>query len=170
MSNDDHGERALDNALPWDSIAAARYSKTVMEHPSLTLLRELHLKRVADDPAFKALLAQEQAIEEARQLRSISLNKKKRQADHDLKKVEQRARENELRVAKGLEPLPANPDNDKDDDDKGDEPEIDILLDEAANVLTDWIIGATAGKRLVENFEIKTATSLQPEHQPTHSE
>ena len=56
-----------------------------MEHPSLALLREQHEKRVATDPAFQALLAQEQAIEEARQLSSISLNKAKRQADHDTK-------------------------------------------------------------------------------------
>ena len=172
LSNEDHGERALKNALPWDSIAAARYDKTMMEHPSLTLLREQHEKRVANDPAFQALLAQEQAIEEARQLHAISLNKAARKAEHDTKKVEQRARENALRIAKGLEALPANPDDDKDEDDdaKDDEPKIDILLDEAANVLTDWIIGATAGKRLVENFDMETSSEFKPERRSAQAE
>ncbi|MEM7465742.1 MAG: carboxy terminal-processing peptidase [Pseudomonadota bacterium] len=157
LSSEDHGERALDNALPWDSIAAARYNKSVSEHPSIKLLREQHERRVAEDPAFQALLAQEAAIEEARQLRSISLNKQQRESEHERKKLEQRARENELRVAKGLDALPANPDDDpEEDNDKDDEPEIDLLLDEAANVLTDWIIGTSTGKRLVENFDLKT--------------
>ncbi|MGR8949835.1 MAG: carboxy terminal-processing peptidase [Gammaproteobacteria bacterium] len=173
LSTEDHGERALENALPWDSIAAARYNKAVTEHPSIMILREQHQKRVMTDPAFQALLAQEAAIEEARQLTSISLNKAKRKADHDRKKVEQRARENELRVAKGLPPLPADPGNDDrdatDKDDK-DEPEIDILLDEAANVLTDWIIGATVGKRLVENFESPGETDLGEDRRAAHAD
>ena len=172
LSNDDHGERALDNALPWDSIAAARYNKTATAHPSLNVLREQHNKRVSNDPAFQALLAQEQAIEEARQLRSISLNKAKRQTEHNTKKLEQRARENELRLAKGLDPLPADPDDDDDDatDKDEDEPEIDILLDEAANVLTDWIIGATEGKRLVVNFEVETPTEFNDERRSAQAE
>lgn len=160
LSSDDHGERALENALPWDSIAAARYKKAIVEHPSIAELRKQHEDRVAKDDAFQALLAQEQAIEEARQLNSISLKKSERQADHKRKKIEQRARENELRVARGLAPLPKNPEEDDEDEDDKDKPEFDILLDEAANVLTDWIAGATTGKRLVENFDVKNGTAI----------
>ena len=170
LSSEDHGERALKNALPWDSIAAARYNKTVTEHPSLAILREQHQKRVSTDPAFQALLAQEAAIEEARQLRSISLNKAERQAEHDRKKLEQRSRENELRVAKGLPALPADPDDDEEKEDDEDEPEIDILLDEAANVLTDWIIGATAGKRLVENFDLQDSAEVSEDRRAAQTE
>lgn len=160
LSSDDHGERALENALPWDSIAAARYNKTVTEHPSIAVLRDQHEKRVAKDPAFQAVLAQEQAIEEARQLDSISLKKSERQADYKRKKLDQRTRENELLLARGLDLLPANPDDDPEDDEKADKdkdkPEFDILLDEAANVLTDWIAGASPSKRLVENIDLQT--------------
>lgn len=169
LSSDDHGERALENALPWDSIAAARYQKAISEHPSITQLREQHEQRVANDPAFQAVLAQEQAIEEARQLDSISLKKSERAADHRRKKLEQRARENELRVARGLDPLPGDPDADPEKaDDDDEEPNFDIMLDEAANVLTDWIIGATVGKRLVVNFDSKTDGALVTEHREAH--
>ena len=68
--------------------------------------------------------------------------------------------------------MPANPDDDEEDDaDKNeDEPEIDILLDEAANVLTDWIIGATEGKRLVENFEMESPAEFTNERRSAQAE
>ena len=50
--SDDHGERALDNALPWARIDAARYVPANDVDGALAALRRQHEARVRDDAAF----------------------------------------------------------------------------------------------------------------------
>ena len=158
MSDDDHGERSLDNALPWASIDPARFTPVAYSEDRIDSVRILHEKRIAADTAFQALLATERAISEAQKQKALSLREDKRRAEHDKARAEQRARENQIRVARGLPPLPADavtPETDEEDDEfrKPDDKDkaLDVILSEAGNVLTDWIYADTADKRLVDN-------------------
>lgn len=153
--SDDHGERALDNALPWARIDAARYDPANDVDGALAALRRQHESRVREDAAFEALKEQELAVEEAAAKEALSLVESVRREELDKAKREQRERENRIRAARGLPPLPdedeapaekdiadavaaaEGPDNDD---------ELDILLREAANILTDFIrVSGAAG-------------------------
>ena len=154
LSADDHGERALENALPWDQIAAARFKPVGSDIDELAMLRELHKSRVAVDPAFQAVLAQEEAIEVARERQEVSLVFEKRKAEHDKNKREQRELENQIRVAHGLEPLAFNPNEDEDEDedaDQDDEENFDVILDEAGFVVADMVRSIAPVNRLVDS-------------------
>ena len=156
LSTDEHGERALENALPWDQIAAARFKPTANDFDEIATIRELHESRVAVDPAFQAVLAQEAAIDVARQRQEISLVFETRKAEHDKNKREQRERENQIRVAHGLEPLAFTPDEDAQEDEdedptKDDDETFDVILDEASFVVADMIRTVTPISRLVDS-------------------
>ena len=166
MDDDDHGERSLDNALPWAAIDPARFTSVSYSEDRLGSVRKLHEKRIAGDSAFQALLATERAVSEAQKQKALSLREDKRRAEHDKARNEQRARENQIRIARGLEPLPADAattetDEEEDEFRKPDEKDkaLDVILSEAGDVLTDWIYADTADKRLVDNDrEAKTAS------------
>ena len=150
LSTTDQGESALDNALPWDKIAAARFRPARNELSDVASLQRQHEKRVASDPAFQAVLAQEAAIEIARQRNEVSLVFDARKAEHDKNKREQRERENQIRVAHGLDPLSADVDDSKDSEKKDEEPKFDVILDEASLIVADMLRGASPVTRLVD--------------------
>jgi carboxyl-terminal processing protease len=153
LSADDHGERALSNALPWDHIAAARYTPVSQHIDGIEMLRELHEARVAKDPAFQAVLAQEAAIKVARERQEVSLLFETRKVEYDKNKREQRERENQIRVAHGLAALPADTDPTETDDNAEDEDEesFDVVLDEASLIVADMLRGFSPVERLVDN-------------------
>ena len=74
VSQDDQGERSLDNALPWASIEAARYHSLDWPTAQLGKLRSAHDQRLVKDRAFQALYAMEEAIKQAREQKTLSLN------------------------------------------------------------------------------------------------
>ena len=154
VSLEDHGERSLDNALPWASIQPARYRQVSFDDEALPAVRALHEARVLADPAFQALLDTEKAIKEARDKTRISLVESVRRAEHERARRDQRARENAIRVAHGLEALPDDPDDDPEQNDEDQEDEddnLDVVLDEAGRILRDWMTGgARMDKRLVD--------------------
>lgn len=154
LSSDEHGERALSNALPWARIAAARFTPLRDGVNGIDTLRERHESRVAVDPAFQALLAQEAAIKLARERRSVSLVYEQRKAEYNKRKREQRLRENQIRTAHGLEPLPEESDlaeASTDDDEKNDDENFDVVLDEAGLIVFDMVRALSPVARLVEN-------------------
>ncbi|MFP6680932.1 MAG: carboxy terminal-processing peptidase, partial [Gammaproteobacteria bacterium] len=153
LSAEDHGERALDNALPWDQITAARFKPMASKNDQIAMLRELHESRVAIDPAFQAFLAQEAAIELARDRQEVSLVFAVRKAEHDKNKREQDERQNQIRIAHGLEPLAPDVQNSEDKDEeiqKKNEEDFDVVLDEASFVVADMIRGIAPINRLVD--------------------
>lgn len=164
VDDEDHGERSLDNALPWAAIDPARFTAVNFSPARIDSVRALHEKRVASDTAFQALLASERAMYDAQKQDSLSLREDKRRAEHDKARTEQRARENQIRVARGLPPLPADqvtPEDEEEEDEfsKPDEKDkaLDVVLSEAGNILTDWIHGDGAEQRLVDNESAKRA-------------
>lgn len=175
VDDEDHGERSLDNALPWAAIDPARFTAVNFSPARIDSVRALHEKRVASDTAFQALLASERAMYDAQKQDSLSLREDKRRAEHDKARTEQRARENQIRVARGLPPLPADqvtPEDEEEEDEfsKPDEKDkaLDVVLSEAGNILTDWIHGDGAEQRLVDNESAKRApgaTAARPARQ-----
>lgn len=149
LSTKDQGERALKNALPFAHIAAVRFAPSMESLGPVADLRKRHDARMAEDKAYRALLAQEKAMQDAADRKSVSLLESKRRAEHEKARREQRARENEIRVAHGREPLPAEPEQEADDDDaldlaegeddKKDPDDFDVVLEEASKVLGDYI-------------------------------
>ena len=104
------------------------------------------------DQAYLALLAQERAVQAQADRTSLSLLATRRKAEHEQSRLDQRARENAIRVAHGKAPLPAvpEPDTDEEDEDsktadedggKGKQPgDFDVVLEEASKVLNDVIV------------------------------
>lgn len=155
--DEDYGERSLENALPWASIEPAKYVRVAFADNELPGLRTAHEQRIAHDDSFQALLASEKAVDEAREKTTVSLQESVRRAEYQQSRRDQRARENAIRVAHGLERLPDEPDpgegvtGDADDlnDDEAEETDkaledVDVVLDEVGEIFRDWITGVQA--------------------------
>ncbi|MFT4562039.1 MAG: carboxyl-terminal processing protease [Gammaproteobacteria bacterium] len=157
LSTDDQGERALDNALPWAEIPAARFKPAGNDLGGISMLKGLHLARVAKDPAFQAVLAQEAAIETARKRKEVSLAFDKRKAEYDNNKRDQHGRENQIRVAHGLKAKTPEEfayeedDNNDVSDDEDEEEKFDVILDEAGFVVADIVRSMSPDSRLVDS-------------------
>ena len=98
-------------------------------------------------------MAQEAAIELARDRQEVSLLFAVRKAEHDKNKREQKERQNQIRIAHGLEPLAPDVQDSEDEDDeiqKKNEEDFDVVLDEASFVVADMIRGAAPVSRLAD--------------------
>lgn len=135
-----YGERALDNALPWAHIKAAEHLNLGMADAAD--LHEKAARRVAVDPGFVYLVAQEQEIMRMDKRDTVSLNEQVRRAEWDQREQAQLERRNRLRTYRGLAPL-KNLNRDDEEtvtDDAVDEEGIKrVMRDEAAHVLADAI-------------------------------
>ena len=138
----DYGERALENALPWDRIDPTRYSKVSAPKSFYQTARERHETRIRSSRAFALLLEQHALFKKNTQRKSAPLEKNKRKAERDHVHETQNALNKELRIAQGLPPLPKQDetaDTDLDTSDTEDTPH-DLLLHESARILSDLII------------------------------
>lgn len=149
---EDFGERSLDNALPWDKVAPARFVPASAPVSSFEEVRRRHEARIKTDKAFNLLMDELRLVRDASERTEVSLNEKKRKAEREALLLAQRRVENELRVAQGLEPLSEavslEEDADEDQDgrdlsaeEKKFEPE-NVLLQESAHILIDLITPA----------------------------
>ena len=102
FDKDKIGESALDEALPWDTIRAAKYDYDEHIHSSLNKLRKQHESRSVNDPDFVFLREQKKLIAELRKQTQISLNETTRKAEQAQNDDKRLALENERRQAKGL--------------------------------------------------------------------
>ena len=153
ISLEDHGERALDNALPWARIDAAKFKPVNLVPGALDAARRLHEERILQDSAFQAIIGIERAVMDARNKKELSLVEAVRKQEHETARRKQRQRENQIRIARGLEPLPEDDADEKDEDrsarDEEEDDRLDVILSEAASILRDWIAAQTPDKRLV---------------------
>ncbi|MBI4694808.1 MAG: carboxy terminal-processing peptidase [Gammaproteobacteria bacterium] len=160
FSNDHVGERALENALPFAEIPPVQFTPANKVPGNLTRVAKEHSERVQGDSGFQALLAQERALQEARDQKELSLLESKRKQEHDKQRREQRERENQIRVAHGAKPLPEKPAAEEDtaEADDGDDfatrkkdgDKFDVVLEEAGKVLRD-VIRVAAPSSLATN-------------------
>ncbi len=158
------GESALDDAMPWDMIQPAVYPRSHHIQPILAELNSKHDERAADDPDFQYFEALAQRSRENNRRTHISLNEKEREQQ---KKDEDNWRldlENQLRLAKGEEPLASLDDLDdvEVDEEEVEDPTSDPMVRESANILLDYI-GLTRQIAYVEDMERAAgpATTIQ---------
>lgn len=138
------GERALENALEWSKIEASSYVPHGPLGGHIEDLRVRHEDRVNADPGFSYLVREAKLAKDSAERKSISLSEPLRQAERDERERSSLARENELRVAKGL---PVRDPNDESNDVTGlDEVLGDAVLNETARILLDSL-SSLAAKR-----------------------
>ena len=137
----DHGERGLDNALPWASIKPAAHDQ--LGDTSVSGLRTASEQRTAKNPGFHFLLAEEDDLIELEQRKTVSLRESVRRAEWEEREQQRLDRRNSLREFRGLPPLAALDDDDEKaavaDEDKDEEGIMRIMLEESANILADHI-------------------------------
>ena len=127
---DDVGESSRPGALPWDQITATRFSSELPLDNTIVSLSEGQQVRSVGDPDFQYLVQDIAALDAIRTQNSVSLNLEVRRAEMDARRQARFDRENDRRVALGLEPLESA--------EKLDEAERpDILLQQAAEIATD---------------------------------
>jgi len=153
IQSDDHGESALDNALPWDQIAPASFVPIAAGfRAQLPYAIAQHQARVKHDDGFQVLLEEARLVKEARDRTQVSLVEEQRRLEQQETRKTNHDLQNRLRVARGLEPLPepditdehdevasAQTDNETEQDSEDEPKPLDIVLNEAAAVLADLI-------------------------------
>jgi carboxyl-terminal processing protease len=145
----EYGESAYDNALPYTTISPASYRAYGDLSGLLPVLEARHQERVAKDTEFQFWKEDVEDYRVRRQRTEISLNLENRRAERDALEARREARR-KARTAAGLDIVPgADPRPDdgltaeergvqSDDADEDSQPS-DVLLTEAARILSDAV-------------------------------
>lgn len=135
------GESALESSLPWDRIAGVPFKTSTVSttEPSVALLASAEDARAQRDPDYRWLVSDIAAIDTLRGQHSVSLNLKVRREERAREDKERLERENSRRVAKNLPPLKTVAELDK-----AKEGQPDVMLDQAAQIMTDVVAGVRA--------------------------
>jgi carboxyl-terminal processing protease len=137
----DWGESREDNALPWDKIAKAKYTKLNDVSPDVTYLSSLHHERIKNNQEFNYLRDDIVVYKAEKDDKSISLNLLQRQAKRDNRKSKQLIRANERLLAMHKEKVKSLDDLPEELDD------LDPFLDETAKITFDLVsLGIVAKK------------------------
>jgi carboxyl-terminal processing protease len=132
-----HGERSLDNALPWARISPALYApKGVGVYARL---REISEQRVGTDLGFAMLSEQQRLLQEMEDINTVSLNEKKRRAESDQRDKLYKEQRKRFLLSQGVTPRDEDAEKDVEADEVEDKLIKRIQLDEAARVLADYI-------------------------------
>ena len=135
------GESTLPEALPWDTIPAARYRTYTNFKPLLKTLDDKSRERTKDNAEFVYLYEMRDYLNRYEDKGKVSLNEKKRRLEQQTMRSQRLAIENRLRKAKGetllnnLDELEES-DNEAADKKKKDK-EPDAFLTEAGHILAD---------------------------------
>jgi len=135
LHSDAQGERGLDNALPWAEVAAADYDAWSTGVANFDAAQALHESRYSADDSFTLLIEELEAQREASNRNSVSLVEEIRRQEIQAQEADREERIELYRKAFGASSL--------DDDESA---VSDILLVEAANVLSDIIVSTSVAK------------------------
>ena len=124
------GESVRDSALPWDTVQTTRFRKGKPLDSTIEFLSVNHIERSKADPDFQYQMDMIGAAEEARSHKTITLNIEKRRDERKLSLEQRLQRENARRVALDLAPIDSL-------DEIDDEERPDVLLHQAAGIVTD---------------------------------
>jgi carboxyl-terminal processing protease len=130
--SDATGERAANNALPWDTIRSAEYRRDSRLDGIMSELRRRHDRRLQNEPALQSVSAEAKRIQTEQENTRVSLNKVKRQ---NALKANEKARL--TAINQQLEALGRDPIESLESVDSNTLP--DVLLLEAAQVIGDLI-------------------------------
>jgi len=129
LETDALGERGLDNALPWEEVAAASYDTWVADKTDYSDVQARHESRYRGNELFGVLIEEFEAQRVARAQRSVTLVEQTRQAEILDLQTDREERNALYRAAVGV----------SDSSDEDDDGVADIILEEAAYVLGDII-------------------------------
>jgi carboxyl-terminal processing protease len=143
------GESSFDNALPWMRIKAADYETVADLHDVLPILQSRHEARIAKDKDFQYLLQDIAEFNLQRKKNSISLNEPERRKERDAQEARVKSRDKGGAETKNAASAaadktvavpndPALEDGDEDND-KTKKAAKDLLLKEAAHLLSDEV-------------------------------
>ncbi len=99
----EHGERSLENALPWNSIHPAKYDKTKLG--DLGAFREASTQRIGGDPGFRMLTARERVLRELDDEETVSLKETDRRVQADRREKILKHQRDEFLRAQGETPI-----------------------------------------------------------------
>ncbi len=136
----DQGERAYENALPWDQVKPARYYPTSAPIDRFEIAKIEHEKRIKKNKLFQLLLDDLNVKREANDKKEISLLESKRETEREKILTAKKDIQNAMRVEKGLPPLDDTEEElEASDEESEEDVPIDILLNETAAILNDLI-------------------------------
>ncbi|MCG8380512.1 MAG: carboxy terminal-processing peptidase [Proteobacteria bacterium] len=135
----DQGERAYENALPWDKVKPARYYPASAPVDNFLIAKKEHEKRIKENKLFQLLLNEIELKREAENKKEISLLESKRKEEREKLLESRKTIKNAMRVAKGLPPV-EDTEEETEKTNEEDEETIDILLNESAKILNDLIV------------------------------
>ncbi|WP_290652910.1 carboxy terminal-processing peptidase [Aquisalimonas sp.] len=133
VGEDDIGESAADNPLPWDEIDPVDFRPIDNLSNVVPLLQERHEERVADDNAFQAMIDEFRHMRETRETTEVSLNRDKREQEREERNAARLRKANEHRTIQGLEPLESVDELEREDG-------PNTLLDASTQILTDLLL------------------------------
>lgn len=131
LDSDAQGERGLDNALPWAEVPATEYDPWAQRKPDFRRLQDRHNDRYRSSELFGLLIDELKNQRESRSDQEVTLLEAERRGEIAEREADQEQREELFRKAFGASV--------RDDDEEQQVP--DIILQEAANVLSDSIAG-----------------------------
>ncbi|HMA10835.1 MAG TPA: carboxy terminal-processing peptidase [Steroidobacteraceae bacterium] len=134
------GESSLDDALPWDRIAPARFQHYTAARPlpAAASLDQAEADRNKADPDFQWLVTSIAASDSLRAQKSLSLNLADRKAERERLDADRLQRENQRRAAQGKPAFATVVEMDAADDVSGDKAP-DILLDRTLQITADIV-------------------------------
>jgi carboxyl-terminal processing protease len=89
----DFGESSYDNALPWTSIAPAKYQPVADLKPVVPMLVERHNDRSGKNPEWQNFEADLADMRKLRDEKTVSLNEQERRKERDEQEAKRKARE-----------------------------------------------------------------------------
>ncbi len=131
----DHGERSLENALPWDEIKPARFVPAQAPIDRYETAKREHENRIQSDKLFQLLMEEQRLIYEINDKKVTSLQEAKRKTEREQLSNARKTLQNEFRIAQGQEPLA----EDSDDEEFEDTEPVDVILNETARILQDLL-------------------------------
>jgi len=135
LNSDEHGERSLENALPWDQIKPARFVAVNAPLNRYDQARSAHEQRIQSDHLFRLLMEEMELSYQANQKKTISLLESRRKLEREKLTEATRRLQNEFRIAQGLPTL----DDDASEEEYGKTEPVDVLLKESARILGDLV-------------------------------
>jgi carboxyl-terminal processing protease len=150
------GESEMKNALPWAEIKPANFVPAKISTQAILETRSRHEHRIKGDPVFKLLLAEAQSLREIEQSNRVSLLEKQRRAEWDAADQLRRERERRSQVIRQHQ-TPSGADATQNPSSNKDLQPGDVLLNEAANILRDFI---TLTQRAPGTLEAKKPSEI----------
>lgn len=142
----EHGERSLENALPWDRIRPANYKR--FGGVDVDRLKRRSAQRIAQDDGFRMLESQGRVLSEIDAQHTLSLREQERKQESDQRDRVLKDEKARFLRARGVEPVDETAENVDEDALEAEQKVIDrIQVDEAARILADVIVDSEGTER-----------------------